>query len=414
MKGVSTSLKFLMGIFIGMAILGTLTFIGCKIASLFLYKHMCNVESVSSQLEIVANDINNITTGDFLPEFITIPKGCIFFAKKSDYRGKITVPADYFLMNVLCVCKFSKEGEQIKCDASDIICHEVNLENVNGIKYSDNKEYIKGERDTPIEICLHLDLGNNLELLPGSCESYGFSYKSSYSPEEALQEGEITGFVPGEWEEYGVTLEDGSRVTIRYNEDVDKFIVEAHQELNSKLPLNFIRAIAMAETGFGDPRWSISWAGAVGIMQLMPGTAREQGLKVPSYQLVTCYIGGKPYSVPTCNTCKVGGKMPYLKDCKSKFEDERFDPKKNVVAGIMYLEKIYEVYAENDLILTAAAYNGGPGCLSSSKVCPGKMWWNCEKNKGYEETRKYVKKVMRYYNAYEILEKEGKIGVGVV
>jgi len=410
MRG-TTTLNFLIGILIGLAILGTLTLIGCKFGKIFLHKYVCNTEMLSSQLEIISNDINNLTTGDFLQEFVSLPKGCILFVKKSDYRGNLSLPPEYFLLDAICACKFSKEDNQIKCDEKDIVCHEVNLEKVNQIKYSNNLEYFQGKKNT-IEICIHLDMGNNLEVLEGSCENYGLSYKSVYS-EEPLQEGEITKFVPGEWKSYEVTLEDGSNIKLRYNEDIDKFITNAYQKLDTEIPLNFVRAIAMAETGFGDPRWSVSWAGAVGIMQLMPKTARDFGLRVPDYSVVTCYIGNRAYSVPACNSCKVNGKKLYLKECKSKFEDERFDPEKNILAGIKYLDMLYDVYANKDLALTAAAYNGGPRCLSLSSVCPGKMWWNCEKNKGYEETRKYVEKVMKYYNTYEILEKEGKIGMAV-
>ena len=206
---------------------------------------------------------------------------------------------------------------------------------------------------------------------------------------------------------YKVSLKDGTQVEVAYNPDIDKFVVDAYEEIKPEVPLNFRRAIIMTETGFGAN--IVSKAGAVGIMQLMPATARELGLKVPDYPMLTCEIGGRLVKVPACSKCK----EEWIKNCKSKFEDERFDAEKNIKAGIMYIKKLYEGKAKKDLTLTAAAYNGGPSCLSPAKKCPGKMVWEREEYKGYTETREYVKKVTKFYEAYEILENEGKLTVGV-
>lgn len=105
------------------------------------------------------------------------------------------------------------------------------------------------------------------------------------------------------------------------------------------LPESWIRAVIMAESN-GDPR-AISSTGAMGLMQLMPGTwdeLREQHR-----------LGTDPY-----------------------------DPHTNILAGTAYLKAMYERFGTPGLF---AAYNAGPGRyaehLRSGKSLPA-------------ETRAYV------------------------
>ncbi|MYF99938.1 lytic transglycosylase domain-containing protein [Candidatus Poribacteria bacterium] len=80
---------------------------------------------------------------------------------------------------------------------------------------------------------------------------------------------------------------------------------------------------------------AVSRTGAGGLMQMVPGTARELGLKVPKY----------------ANKLKpnLDGKV-----------DERFDAKKNLIAGLIYFNRLRKKY-HNDLTLALGAYNVGPG-----------------------------------------------------
>ena len=70
-------------------------------------------------------------------------------------------------------------------------------------------------------------------------------------------------------------------------------------------------------------------------MQIMPHTAQELGLNVPKYN----------------------NRRKPKRDAKA---DERFDPTKNLQAGLTYFKKLLEKY-RGDLTLTLGAYNVGPG-----------------------------------------------------
>ena len=92
-------------------------------------------------------------------------------------------------------------------------------------------------------------------------------------------------------------------------------------------------AIIHVESNFNP--LAVSKNGAAGLMQLMPGAARDLGLKVPQYQ----------------------------NRRKPKFDqniDERFDPHKNLHAGLEYFKMLLEKHL-NDLTLALGAYNVGPG-----------------------------------------------------
>ena len=99
------------------------------------------------------------------------------------------------------------------------------------------------------------------------------------------------------------------------------------------IDVELMLAIVHAESNFNPI--AVSRNGAGGLMQMMPETARELGLKVPKYQ---------------------DKRKPKL----DSNIDERFDPHKNLHAGLAYFKMLVEKY-RNNLTLALGAYNVGPG-----------------------------------------------------
>lgn len=126
---------------------------------------------------------------------------------------------------------------------------------------------------------------------------------------------------------------------------------------------NNLLALMSVESG-GRPA-VVSGAGAVGLMQMLPGTAR--GLDPALAGLSNAQIAEK------------------LKD-----------PNYNMDLGVKYYAQLKREFTEDRLVF--AAYNGGPGANGPSRDCPGLRRWECEwdnpehtrANVGYRETRRYV------------------------
>lgn len=112
------------------------------------------------------------------------------------------------------------------------------------------------------------------------------------------------------------------------------------------IPAGLLAALVQWESGF-NPN-AVSPAGAVGLTQLMPGTARGLGLRVDDQV------------------------------------DERYDPAKNLLAGARYLRQQLDAFGSYELAL--AAYNAGPGAVRQYGGIPP-----------FEETRKYVSGVMQLW-----------------
>lgn len=122
----------------------------------------------------------------------------------------------------------------------------------------------------------------------------------------------------------------------------DAFIREAAQLY--QLPEPLVRAVIRQESDFNP--YSVSSAGAAGLMQLMSGTA--------SSMRVT----------------------------------DVFDPRQNVLGGTRYLRLLANMF-NGDLVLTIAAYNAGANAVIRHAGIPP-----------YEETQHYVRQVLRYYYLY--------------
>jgi hypothetical protein len=108
---------------------------------------------------------------------------------------------------------------------------------------------------------------------------------------------------------------------------------------------SLIKAIIHTESYF-DHR-AVSKAGAQGLMQLMPGTAKDLSVANP------------------------------------------FNPKENIDGGTRYFRKLLDSFG-NNLVLSLAAYNAGPGLVKRTGGVPK-----------IPETERYVVKVLKQYKLYK-------------
>jgi len=122
--------------------------------------------------------------------------------------------------------------------------------------------------------------------------------------------------------------------------EIDAAIAKAASRHN--VDPNLVRALVKVESNF-NPN-AVSRKGAMGLMQLMPQTARQLNLKNP------------------------------------------FDPQENIDAGVRHLKQLLQNY-NGDVRLSLAAYNAGSGAVARSRGIPN-----------YSETRKYVRRITNIYS----------------
>jgi soluble lytic murein transglycosylase-like protein len=67
---------------------------------------------------------------------------------------------------------------------------------------------------------------------------------------------------------------------------------------------------------------------------------------------------------------------------------DAYDPSENVEAGARHLRMLLDRY-QGDLELSLAAYNAGSGAVEKYRGIPP-----------FSETREYVRRVLRFYDAY--------------
>jgi len=129
----------------------------------------------------------------------------------------------------------------------------------------------------------------------------------------------------------------GSSATPR---EVDDAIEQAARRHN--VDVNLVRALIRVESNFNSK--AVSRKGAMGLMQLMPSTARQLKVTNP------------------------------------------FDPDQNVDAGVRHLKQLLQDFNGN-VKLSLAAYNAGAGAVHRNAGIPN-----------YAETRNYVSRITSLYN----------------
>ncbi len=172
----------------------------------------------------------------------------------------------------------------------------------------------------------------------------------------------------------GGALDQGlnTRITSRLSK-YQPIIVEASAKY--KVPENLIRAVIWQESG-GDSQIASS-AGAGGLMQLMPATARGVGFKEVR---------------PLIREETAGGRVRYRLDPA----DDRADPYKCIMAGAKLLGQLLKQYNGN-VEMALAAYNWGSGNVD--KYVKG------EKNMP-RETRNYISNIPKMKSSLDAGEQK--------
>lgn len=148
--------------------------------------------------------------------------------------------------------------------------------------------------------------------------------------------------VPIKNNETGVTVKP-SNSTMNRVDQYDHIIDEASEKFG--IDKNIIKSVIFTESAGHNT--ALSSQKAKGLMQLIDSTAKDMGVQ------------------------------------------NVWDPRENILGGTKYLANMLQRY-DGDLKLSLAAYNAGPGNVDKYKGVPP-----------FDETRKYVERVMGYYNYLE-------------
>ena len=143
-------------------------------------------------------------------------------------------------------------------------------------------------------------------------------------------------------EEFSEVLHTASKES---NKEIELDTIFENASSEYGVPLYLLKAVAKAESSFNPD--SVSRSGAMGVMQLMPETAKELGVS------------------------------------------DVFDPEENIMGGAEYLAQKLTEY-KGDVELALAAYNAGSGNVAKYGGIPP-----------FEETQNYVKKVTSYMEEYK-------------
>ncbi|UZE93797.1 MAG: lytic transglycosylase domain-containing protein [Candidatus Pacearchaeota archaeon] len=277
-------------------------------------------------LDSLIQELNSLEEAEVARYTLLAPKGwyVVAFDEQHNINENFQKPTTLFQKNVLCVCKK-------KCESK--LCRVIELP----LKQEEKPANIK------IEI---VDIW-----LAHQIDHY----------EVSKIELAVVGVKLSEEEKVDVNFAYNKMKTKEWDSELASIVEKYYSQYqlsnyiaNKEEFEKIIRAIIIQESLSVED--AIGCDGEVGLMQIMPQTAKLLGLSVPDYgtedisQLSPC-MSEKRTSISICN--KV-----HPENC-NKEEDERFNPIKNIDAGTRFLaERIAEFQNQ---WLGIAAYNTGSG-----------------------------------------------------
>jgi soluble lytic murein transglycosylase-like protein len=135
------------------------------------------------------------------------------------------------------------------------------------------------------------------------------------------------------------------------------------------------------------PKWQAPIVNYLRFESIVYQTAKQHDMEVA---LVNAVIHTESYFNPkACSNKGACGLMQLIPTTAAQYGvTDVFNPRQNIEAGVRYLKDLLARY-ENNIVLALAAYNAGETAVDKYNGVPP-----------YDETREYVKKVMKNYAVY--------------
>lgn len=162
-----------------------------------------------------------------------------------------------------------------------------------------------------------------------------FSFSAYADVLEFKTDGSVVSHVARDYRHRVSSVVYTHKMPVRAKEKFTPYIEAAAKKYGVETGL--IEAVILAESSFNPA--ATSHKGAMGLMQLMPGTAKDLGVS------------------------------------------DAYDPKQNIEGGVKYLKGLLDTY-DGDRQLALAAYNAGPEAVNKYNGIPP-----------YRETQNYVRKI---------------------
>jgi len=354
-RGVTLILKVILGIVLGVISIGLLLAAAGKIFGLFFSEQ--GKLQANGQLDRIIELSSSLGEGESTSTVLTSPQGWWIISMPgnlNEYEGT-KKPNLFFGRGVLCICPKRKIGG-INCVKG--ICKQVSM------------PFVSYKNGNEINLRMQIQIKNIV--ITNSTDRFIISEKSVIVKPQELSSGQAD------------TYKDvKDMIESKYGEIIGNVLKKCN--VDRRLLVSIIYKESRGN------QYAIGTSGEVGLMQLMPETAHDQGLKVYNYDKYE-------------ELKKEGKYKVYVNDLKElknnnhnnlenlKELDDRFDASKNIMAGCKHIKAMLD-NNNGDVAIALAAYNWGQGNVNK----------NCNEDKTSCEipgtVKSYVSSVLAYYTS---------------